>query len=30
MKVGGQLHAPITLPPGKETRYPLDRRLGGP
>jgi hypothetical protein len=28
--VSGQLHAPATLPPGKETRYPLDRRLGGP
>ena len=28
--VGGDLHAPATLPPGKETRYPLYRRLGGP
>ena len=27
--VGGQLHAPATLPPVK-TRYPLYRRLGGP
>jgi hypothetical protein len=27
--VGGQHHAPATLPPGK-TRYPFDRRLGGP
>jgi hypothetical protein len=27
--VGGQRHAPTPLPPGK-TRYPLDRRLGGP
>jgi hypothetical protein len=27
--VGGQLHAPAALPPGK-TRYPLYRRLGGP
>jgi len=27
--VGGQHHAPATLPPGK-TRYPLYRRLGGP
>ena len=27
--VGGQHHAPPTLPPGK-TRYPLYRRLGGP
>ena len=26
--VGGQSHAPATLPPGK-TRYPLYRRLGG-
>jgi hypothetical protein len=29
MGVGGQLHAPATLPLGK-TRYPLYRRLGGP
>jgi hypothetical protein len=28
--VSGQLHAPAALPPGKEPRYPLDRRLGGP
>ena len=28
MGVGGQHHAPVTLPPGK-TRYPLYRRLGG-
>jgi len=27
--VGGQRHAPASLPPGK-TRYPLYRRLGGP
>jgi len=27
--VGGQLHAPAALPPGK-TRYPLYRRLGKP
>jgi hypothetical protein len=27
--VGGQLHAPTALPPGK-TRYPFYRRLGGP
>jgi hypothetical protein len=27
--VGGQRHAPATLPPGK-TPYPLYRRLGGP
>jgi hypothetical protein len=30
MRVGGQLHAPAALPPGKETRYPLYRRLGRP
>jgi hypothetical protein len=30
MEVGGQFHAPAALPPGKEPRYPLDRRLGGP
>jgi hypothetical protein len=29
MEVGGQRHAPATLPPGK-TRSPLYRRLGGP
>jgi hypothetical protein len=28
-EVGGQRHAPAALPPGK-TRYPLNRRLGGP
>jgi ribosomal protein S16 len=28
--VGGQLHAPDYLPPGKEPRYQFDRRLGGP
>ena len=27
--VGGQRHAPATLPPGN-TRYPLYRKLGGP
>ena len=27
--VGGQRHAPASLPPGK-TQYPLCRRLGGP
>jgi hypothetical protein len=27
--VGGQHHAPASLPPGK-TRYPLYRRLAGP
>jgi hypothetical protein len=30
MEVNGQLHAPAALPQGKEPRYPLDRRLGGP
>jgi hypothetical protein len=30
MEVSGQLHVPATLSPGKEPRYPLDRRLGGP
>jgi hypothetical protein len=29
MEVSGQLHTPAALPPGKETRYPLDRRLSG-
>jgi hypothetical protein len=29
MDVSGQLHVPAALPPGKEPRYPLDRRLGG-
>ena len=30
MEVGGQRHAPARFTPGKETRYPLFRRLGGP
>ena len=30
MEVGSQSHAPSVLPPGKTTRYPLHRRLGGP
>ena len=30
MGVGCQRHAPAALPPGKETRYPLYRWLGGP
>jgi hypothetical protein len=30
MEVSGQLHDPAALPPGKEIRYPLDRRLGRP
>jgi hypothetical protein len=29
LEVCGELHAPAALPPGKEPRYPLDRRLGG-
>jgi len=29
MEASGQLHAPAALPPGKERRHPLDRRLGG-
>jgi hypothetical protein len=28
--VSGQLHAPVTLPPGKSPWYPLGRRLVGP
>ena len=30
MGVGGQRHAPAALPPRKETRFPLYRRLGRP
>jgi len=30
MKEGGQRHAPGRFTLGKETRYPLYRRLGGP
>jgi hypothetical protein len=30
MEVSRQLHAPTALPPGKNPRYPLDMRLGGP
>jgi len=30
MKMSGQTHAPVALPPGKSLQYPLDRRLGGP
>jgi hypothetical protein len=29
MEVGGQLHDPVALPPGKDPRYPLDKRLNG-
>jgi len=28
--VSHQFHARATLPPRKRTRFPLDRRLGGP
>jgi hypothetical protein len=28
--VSAQLHVPAALPLGKEPRYPLNRRLGGP
>ena len=30
MWVGGQVHAPAVLPPGKENLYPLCRSLCGP
>jgi len=30
MEVDGQLLDPATLPLGKERRYPLNRRTGGP
>jgi hypothetical protein len=30
MEVSGQLHAPAALPQEKSSRYPLDKRLGGP
>jgi hypothetical protein len=30
MEVSGQLHVPAALTPGKESCYPLARRLGGP
>jgi hypothetical protein len=29
MGEGGQRHTPAALPPGKQTRYPFYRRLGG-
>jgi len=29
MEVNGQLRVPAALPPGKESWYTLDRRLGG-
>jgi len=28
--MSGQLHAPAALSQGKNSRYPLNRRLGGP
>jgi hypothetical protein len=28
MEVSGQFHASAALPPGKESRYPMERRLG--
>jgi len=30
MEVSGQIHTPAALPPGKEPRYQLARRLAGP
>jgi hypothetical protein len=30
LEMSSQLHAPAALPPGKSSRYPLYRRLGGP
>jgi len=30
MEVTGQLYAPAALPQGKNPRYPLHRRTGGP
>jgi hypothetical protein len=30
MEVNDQLHAPAALPPRKEPRYPLARKMGGP
>jgi hypothetical protein len=29
MEVSGQIHAPASLPPGKNSRYTLDKRVGG-
>jgi hypothetical protein len=29
MEVSDQFHAPVAISPGKEPRYPPDRRLGG-
>jgi hypothetical protein len=30
MEVSGELHALAVLPPGNRSRYPMDKRLGGP
>jgi hypothetical protein len=30
MEVNGQLDAPAAFPQEKTTKYPIDRRLGGP
>jgi len=30
MEASGQLHTPVTLPPGKSPQFPMDRRLSGP
>jgi hypothetical protein len=30
MEMSRKLHAPAALPQWKSSRYPLDRRLGGP
>jgi hypothetical protein len=29
MKVGGQFHVPVALPPGETQQHPVDGRLGG-
>ena len=30
MDLRDQLHAPVTLPKGKISRFPLNKKLGGP
>jgi hypothetical protein len=30
LEASGQLHAPAALPPEKEPRHPVNRRVGGP
>jgi hypothetical protein len=30
LEMSGQLHAPAALPPGKNPRHPLKRKLGVP